>query len=92
MESSRNLQVFLNKNVAEYIDEAGILNDGTWATETEILATASLLKTDIMIYGTYGSSMKWLCFPASLSLDTLSQDAMFLSNESGTHFDVVLSA
>jgi hypothetical protein len=86
------MEMYLQRNVESYLHESGMRNDGVWATETEILSAASFLKTDIVVYSQYGNSMKWLQYPASLSLSDLTHDALFLSNESGTHFDVVLSA
>lgn len=80
-----SLRVFLIRN--EQMND-----DGVWATENEILAAASLLETDILVYAAYGLKMDWLRYPASLSLDILTSHAIFLSNQSGNHFNVVLSA
>jgi hypothetical protein len=65
--------------------------NGVWATDAEILGAASLLQTDIAVYASYGSLLKWLIYPSSFSLTSRTLDAIFISNMSGDHFDVVLS-
>lgn len=85
------LDCYLNTNVSEYL-ASGMRNNGVWATEIEILATASLLNTDIVVFARCGEKMDWLRYPSSLSLDVLTEEVIFLSNETKNHFNVVLSA
>ena len=73
------LEAYLQMNMSIYLNESGMISDGIWATDAEILGAASLFETDIVVYSQFGRSLKWLCYPASLSLDRLSHEAIFLS-------------
>lgn len=85
------MQVYLGQDPGEYVDNSGLRNNGVWATDVEIKAAASLLGVDILVYARYGSTLQWQVFPASLHLTQLSEQAIFLDNSSGKHFDVVVS-
>ena len=65
-----------------------MLHDGVWATDAEIMATASLLECDIEVYAKAGKSMKWLRYTASFSLDKLTDHAIYLQ-KLREHFYVV---
>ena len=65
-------------------------DDGVWATDAEILATASLLKTDVVVYSRYGENFRCLRYPASFKLDKRSAEAVYLANLN-EHFNVVIS-
>jgi hypothetical protein len=85
------LEKYLNGNMKKYLNDSNMLMDGVWATDAEILATASLLKTDILVHTSYGcDGKKWLRYPASFSLDMTSQDVILLEH-SNEHFEPVLS-
>ena len=47
------LEDYINQNVKDYMYVAttGMCNDGVWATDAEIMATANLLGVDMIIYG-----------------------------------------
>ena len=75
--ASSKSESFLQTNIGNYLNNSGVFDDGIWATEAEILGTASLVNVDILVYSKYGQSMKWLCYPASISLDNLTPDAPF---------------
>ena len=69
--ASSKLESFLQTNIGNYLNSSGVLD------EAEILGTASHVNVDILVYSKYGQSMKWLCYPASISLDNLTPDAHF---------------
>lgn len=81
---------FFGVNMNEYVHGTGIVKSGIWASEVEVLATASFLGVDIMVHGEYGKCKKWLLYPASLNLNDLNTHALFLSHEEN-HFNVVTS-
>lgn len=85
------IQTFLHGNATRYVEEGCVQESGVWATETEILAMAALIGIDILVWAQYGTTQKWLRYPASLSFDEPTNDALFLNNGSGIHFDAVLS-
>ena len=57
---------------------------GTWATEVEILATAKCLKRDIFTF--YNKQWQRHSY-----VNTESDDALYLGNSTGGHFDAILS-
>ena len=83
------LKDYLNQNVNDYVATSGMCNDGVWATDAEITATANLLGVDITIYGKYGKEMRWLTYPASFSLSSTTPQAFYLEH-TGNHFNGVL--
>ena len=89
---NKQMNEYLNDNTQDYINKSGMLDNGVWATDAEILATASLIETDIIVYGTYGLKVRWMIFPCSLTLTRLSSYALFLDNSNSNHFDVVISS
>ena len=48
--------------MADYISGTAMNANGTWATDTEIVATATLLQTTMYIYTAYAEGIKWLRF------------------------------
>ena len=57
---------------------------GTWAAEVEILATAKCLKMDIFTF--YNGQWQRHSY-----VNTESDDAVYLDNSTGRHFDTILS-
>ena len=55
------LSCFLNvgETMDSYIEQSKTQSLGTWATEIEIIAAASLLQTTIYVYGPCGKMNKW---------------------------------
>ena len=90
MHIDEHLENYLQQNVQDYLNRSRMADDGVWATDAEILATASLLKTDVVVYSRYGENFRWLCYPASFKLDKLSAEAVYLTNLN-EHFNVVIS-
>lgn len=83
------LENYLNKSIESYLDESNMMKDSVWATDAEILATASVLGTDIVIYAKHGLQKEWLRYCASLSITNETSDAIYLTNLDN-HFNVVL--
>ena len=65
-----------------------------FGTDVEIIAAVQVLGTDIYVYHTYGSSLKWLRFPCKHSSGVQSGGAIYLDNRTRDgntgHFDYVL--
>ena len=65
-----------------------------WNRDVEIMAAVQVLGTDIYVYHTYGSSLKWLRFPCKHSSGVQSGGVIYLDNRTGNgntgHFDYVL--
>ncbi|XP_071486145.1 uncharacterized protein [Diadema antillarum] len=78
-------------DVVKYIAKERIFNNGTWATELEIMALSNLLDTDVYIYEENCS--KWNLFGASkLQFGIVtSQRGIYLQHTNGNHYDVVES-
>ncbi|XP_071092712.1 uncharacterized protein [Haliotis cracherodii] len=89
-EKGEKLDNYLQQNVTKYLNSSRMAENGVWATDAEIMATASLLQTDIVVYTHYGKELKWLCYPASFTLEKLSIGAVYLTNLH-EHFDVVIN-
>ena len=47
---STKMEGYLNENVHKYMNQTGMSLHGTWATETEIMATAILIEYEIVVY------------------------------------------
>ena len=56
------LLAHMNTSVDEYLARTEMANLGVWGTNVEIIAAASLLKTDIYVYTKVGSLYKWQQF------------------------------
>ena len=63
---------------------------GVWGTETEILAAAKMFHRNIYTWykAQYDSQGKWLQYSHS---KYPTEDAIYLDNGSGCHFNVVLT-
>ena len=70
------------KNGCKYIERSGMMENGKWATEVEILVTAKCFRRDICTY----YQNKW---QRHFYLADYSEDAIYLINVKG-HFKVVL--
>ena len=84
------LDNYMNQRVSTYLEQTSMDKDGIWATDAEIMATASLLGIDIVVYTQMGPAKEWLTYPASFSLCTQSDNAIYLENL-GDHFNPVIS-
>ena len=90
----KEIEGLLNQDVGEYLNQSQMQENGTWATETEILATANLLNCDIHIYTEIqGKNVcKWFKYAASFRNENLCNrnGGIYLKNV-GNHFYVVTS-
>ena len=77
------------ENVYKYILTSKIELSLVWATDVEILASASLLNCDVNVYSSYGSSMEWQLYLASFNLSETSSEAIMLQNLNH-HFEPVM--
>ena len=84
------LENYMNQRVSTYLEQTSMDKNGIWATDAEIMATASLLGIDIAVYTQMGPAKEWLTYPASFSLYTQSDNAIYLENL-GDHFNPVIS-
>ena len=81
---------YMNQSVITYLNESGMSDNTTWATDAEIIGCASFMGIDIKVYSKYGEKFKWLTYPCSLPLTQLSEHAIFLDNSTASSFNVVL--
>ena len=68
----------------KYMQRTGMNKLGEWATEVKILATAKCLKRSIIMF----HQGKWQRYPYA---NTESDNAIYLDNRSGLHFNVILA-
>lgn len=75
----------MGKAVQAYLEEKKMASLGTWATETEIFATAELLRTSIHVWLKCGKSERWVPHHPSTGQ---TEHSIYLSNIS-QHFEPV---
>ena len=78
-------------NVSNYVTKSKVFQNGTWATEMEIMVLANLIETDIYIYDE--QNFKWSIFSGKdVQLGKVTSDkGIYLRHTQGIHYDVVLS-
>ena len=76
MSNDIKLKDYLNQSVNDYLRESYINSYGTWVTDAEMMATVSLLGTDIVVH--------------SKVVDRTSDFAIYLQNLS-EHLNLVIS-
>ena len=72
------------KSGKEYIVTSNMHNFCSWGTEMEIIALAQISGFDFMVYTHEGA---WLIYKSSVVDHEESECCMYLSNESGDHFN-----
>nr|XP_047132569.1 uncharacterized protein LOC124811261 [Hydra vulgaris] len=87
---NNEMTLYMNQSIITYLNESGMSDNTTWATDAEIIGCASFMGIDIKVYSKYGEKLKWLTYPCSLTLTQLSEHAIFLDNSTAGHFNVVL--
>ena len=82
---------YVGRPCVDYLNMSAMIKDGTWATDTEIVATATLLQTSIYIYSKYGSESKWLRYQPLFPLDNCKkyEENIYLLN-TNDHFKRVM--
>lgn len=76
----------LDSNTRDYLDSTSMSSSDVWATDAELMATASTLGTDVYVYCRNGTTG----LTGSLCLSKTTQHAIYLQNISGDHFDIVI--
>ena len=72
----------VGKNYNHYLEKSRMEEEGTWATESEIFATADLLKTTIMVFTEGMQRHKWVTHnPSTLQGRGCSKQKIYLMNE-----------
>ena len=82
----------MNMSLSNYIQSSGMGREGVSPTDIEIFAAASLLSTDIYVYGSAGNNFVWNKFSKSMldGLQPQSISSIYIQNTPGIHYDVVL--
>ena len=72
----------VGRNYDDYLQNARMEEEGTWATENEIFATADLLGTTIMVFTEGMTKYKWVTHnPSTLKGKGCSEQKIYLINE-----------
>ena len=87
---NEKLKDYLNQSVNDYLRESSMNSNGTWATDAEMMATASLLGIDIVVHSKVAGRMEWFRYPTSFSNERISDFAIYLQNIS-EHINLVIS-
>ena len=76
------------KHGKDYIIGTSMCNFTTWGTEDEIIALAQISGFDIYVYT---QNKEWLQYASCVpnGVDEKSERPFYISNESGSHFDLV---
>lgn len=79
------------QSVCSYVFKKGMLKNGVWATEVEIIAAAHLLQTDIYVFD--DSNKSWVRFSGKQANSRLKVEveAIYLKHCYRAHYEVVLS-
>lgn len=79
-----------NGSVNEYLACTGMTNQHVWGTDVEIMATSSLLETDIYVYMKVGFIYKWEKFSGSIlsGYPAKNTGGLYVQNISGVHYDI----
>ncbi|XP_038062442.1 uncharacterized protein LOC119732934, partial [Patiria miniata] len=83
------------RTVQEYVTNARLCNNGTWATEVEIIVTAHMLDVGIYTYDD-ANRCKWYLFSSSYACpgrasDSSVKSGIYLHHKNQIHYDLVTS-
>jgi len=83
---------YTGRSAAEYINQTSMHINGIWATDAEIVATATWLQTTIYVYTAYASGNKWLKYEPLFSVEgiTVFDQCVYVTNLHD-HFNRVLA-
>ena len=76
------------KSPSEYLKTTKMEEDRVWGTTDELLVASSWLKTPIFVWCQFGKVFCWHCHDV-LNLGRGTNNAIYLNNSSGNHFQVV---
>ncbi len=74
---------------SQYLNESRMERSGTWATDREIFAAASVLKTKIFLYTKHGEGWKWAEFRPVDDSGT-SRESLYIHHISQNHYEPVI--
>ena len=90
--------VISNHNVAGYLQDSRMDNEGVWGSEVEIFVAATVLRTPVAIYAPFGDRHLWQIFqPLETSSDsagsssTPEETCMLYLQNSNNHFEPVIA-
>jgi hypothetical protein len=84
---------YIGNQVQTYINESSMNNDGIWATDVEIVATATLLQTAIFVYSDVSGDSRWLLYKPLVSTSKYARNQnmyMYITNLH-QHFERVVA-
>ena len=81
-----NLNIFLDQFVdgGHYLRKKKMRENGTWGTELEIIATATIAKRDVIVYNHTGYLRYQSLFAQAPTIE-----CYFIDNRAGGHFNVI---
>ena len=87
-----NLLPHMNCSSENYLQKSQLRNPGTWGTDIEIFAAASLLSTDLFVYTNVDNVYRWQLFSRKMLDGSLPENdsAIYIEHVNGVHYDVVL--
>ena len=93
MKSIENdLRPHLNCSLDKYLQSSKMSVPGTWGTDIEIFAAASLLSTDIFVYTNTNDCFQWHLFSVKMLNGSTPENkcAIYIEHVNRVHFDLVL--
>ena len=92
-QTSERFSGYCGSDVGAYLRASRMATDGTWATDVEIMATAALLQTSIVVYtqcGAGGRNRKWIPYKPLQQTGFQSSDEQIYLVNLNAHFERVL--
>ena len=76
-------------DVVEHITSYQMAELGTWGTEVELAAMATILNCTIFVFSKYGSQTLWLKYKPlkTNTTEVHSDEVIMINNASGVHFE-----
>lgn len=75
-------------SVVEHINTSKMAHLGTWGTEVEIFAMATILNSRIYVYSKYGNDNKWLVYkPLKTDMKDIHADEVIMISNLSHHFE-----
>ena len=90
-DNAKMFQYYITKAVTTYLSDTQMSKEGTWATDVEIVATATLLQTTIYVYSEVNNPRKWYKHqPLFQCAGSQCSENMYITNIQN-HFERVVS-
>ena len=96
IEHMKTIEVYLlphmKCSLENYLQKSQMRSSGTWGTDIEIFAAASLLSTDIFVYTNVHNVYRWQLFSKKMLDGSLPENdsPIYIEHVNGVHYDVVL--